>query len=86
MDRGERVSVPESTSTGSHADEAGPFKIVTYPFDRYEVKVQLTAANVFVGIVEIRVNKDFLSYAQKASSVGTHDVEQFYREEEQEGE
>jgi hypothetical protein len=38
-----------------------------YPFDKYLIVVKLTADGRFVGIEEVRVNKDFRSYKQRAS-------------------
>ena len=70
--------------TGSHHLET---RIVTYPFERYEIKVELTPSNEFIGIVEVSVNKRFLSYRQKLTSWGSqgfHDTEDFYREPEAE--
>ena len=54
-------------------------KEVTYPFDKYEIVVKLTRSNEFVGISEVRVNKDFLSYKQRTTAKGFHDVEEFYK-------
>ena len=70
--------------TGSHDLHAGT-KIISYPFDRYEIKIELTPTNEFIGVVEVSVNRDFLSHKQKLTSwgsLGFHDVEEFYREPE----
>jgi hypothetical protein len=56
------------------------YKDIIYAFDKYEIKVRLTPDNQFIGIVEVKVNKDFLSYKQKVTSKGFHDVEEFYKE------
>jgi hypothetical protein len=65
--------------TGSHA-ESNDYKIIVYPFDRFHIKIKLTPSNEFIGIVEVGINKDFLSYKQKIASSGEHDVDEFYRE------
>lgn len=65
--------------TGSH-DLIGSTKIVTYPFDRYLIRVKLDSADRFLGIVEIQVNKDFLSYEHKRISQKYHDVDDFYKD------
>jgi hypothetical protein len=70
----------KSIGTGSH-DELDNFKIITYPFDRYQIKVKLTPNNEFIGITEIKINKDFLSHKQRMATLGFHDVEEFYRDE-----
>lgn len=56
------------------------YKDIIYPFDKYEIKVRLTPNNEFIGIVEVKINKDFLSYKQRVTSKGFHDVEEFYKE------
>lgn len=68
--------------TGNHkvSEELGDYKEIVYPFGKYEIKVRLSLTNEFIGIVEVKVNKDFLSYKQKVASKGFHDVEEFYRE------
>lgn len=65
--------------TGSH-EVNEEYKIVTYPFDKYEIKVKLTLSDEFVGITEVKVNKEFLSHKQKAVSSGFHDVEELYED------
>ena len=69
----------EIGSTGSHSFTED-HKIITYPFYKYRIKVQLTPYNEFVGITEIEIDKDFLSYARKTIPKGVHDVEEFYPE------
>lgn len=65
--------------TGSH-DRPDTYITVLYPFERYEIEVQLTSDGRFLGITEVRVNKSFLSHRQKAATRGFHDVEEFYPE------
>ena len=69
----------EIERTGSHGLTEN-YKTITYPFDKYLIKVQLTPYNEFVGITEIEIDKDFLSYARKVISKGFHDVDEFYTE------
>ena len=66
--------------TGSHED-IGDYKFLVIPFDRYEVTIKLTQDDQFVAIVEIGLNKDFLSHKQKITFTGYHDVEKFYKED-----
>jgi hypothetical protein len=65
--------------TGSHPKTKR--KKLYYPFDRFEIVVELTEDGRFVGIQEVSIRKDFRSLAQKlASSTGGHDVDEFYKE------
>lgn len=65
--------------TGSH-DEPSDYKTIVFPFDKYQITVKLTPANEFIGITEVKVNKNFLSHKQKITPQGFHDVDDFYRE------
>jgi hypothetical protein len=68
-------------ATGSHDEfEDVDYKLITYPFGRYEIKIKLTPRNEFIEIVEIKINKDFLSYKQKLSTQEIHEVDEFYPE------
>jgi len=69
----------ENQGTGSH-DMPRDYKIISVPFDKYEVTIKLSPNNEFIEILEVKVNKDFLSYKQKMISKGFHDVEEFYKE------
>jgi len=64
--------------TGSHG-ESTEYKIVVYPFDKYRIKIKLTPTNEFVEIMEVGINKDFLSHKQKIVSKSSSDVDRFYR-------
>lgn len=55
-------------------------RIISYPFGRYDIKIKVTPNNEFVEIVEVAINKDFLTHKQKISLQGFHDVEKFYVE------
>ena len=74
----EQIKNSGDSFTGSH-EEFDEFKIITYPFGKYEIKVKLSLANQFIGIVEVKINKTFLSHKQKITSKGYHDVDEFYR-------
>ena len=66
-------------STGSTSVEKT--KLISYPIDKFIVKVILTENDKFVGIEEISINKEFLDLKQKISSYNIHDVEEFYEED-----
>lgn len=61
-----------STGTTDHKNKdagtgsASTIEYVTliYPFEKYEILVKLTVDGRFVGIEEVRINKDFRSYKQ----------------------
>lgn len=65
--------------TGSH-DEIGGFKIVVYPFDRYEIKIRLSSSNEFLGIEEVKLNQEFLAHRQRITPSGYHDVDHLYED------
>jgi len=65
----------DATGRGGKAED---YRIISYPFDKYEIKVKVSPSNEFLGVVEVGVNKDFLSQKQKISIKGYHDVDQFY--------
>jgi hypothetical protein len=66
--------------TGSH-EPLESFTTVDYPFDRYTVRVQLSEDGKFIGIVEIRLNTDFMDYRQKIATLAHEDVEKYYQDE-----
>ena len=66
--------------TGS-LGEIRDYRIISYPFGRYVIKIKVTANNEFIGIVEVGINKDFLTQKQKISLQGFHDVDKFYVEQ-----
>jgi len=68
-----------SFATGSR--DFDQTKTIVYPFEKYEITVELTSTDQFVGIVEVKLNKDFRSYSQKLTSTKTHDVEEYYKDE-----
>jgi len=65
--------------TGSH-EVFENYKTIIYPFDKYQITIKVTPNNEFIGITEVKINKDFLSYKQKIARKGYHDVDEYYRE------
>lgn len=66
--------------TGS-VGEAAEHRIIICPFDKYEVKIMLNEKNEFLNIIEIKINKDFMSYKQKANLKSSIDEGEFYDKE-----
>jgi hypothetical protein len=66
-------------ATGSAANLLD-FKIIKYPFGKYEVTLKLLPNNEFLDVLEIRINKDFMSSTKEAQPKGFHDVDEFYPE------
>jgi len=71
-------NVPYQT-TGSN-DLLAESKTIIYPFDRFTITVKVSPSNEFMGITEVGINKDFMSYSQKIAQQGYHDVGELYRE------
>lgn len=69
----------EAEATGSSTEEQ-EYKIREYPFGKYQIKLKLSLTNEFIDILEVKINKGFLSYKQKATTKGYHDVDEFYPE------
>ena len=69
----------QKNGTGSQ-DKIPESKIIVYSFDKYQIKVRLTLNNEFIGIEEIKVNKEFLTHKQKITPKGYHDVDKLYEE------
>jgi hypothetical protein len=66
------------SSTGNYHNDVIE---LTYPFEKYEIKVLVDSYGKFIGINEIKINKDFRSLKQKIESTGYIDVEDLYKEE-----
>ena len=71
--------VLKEEGTGHH-DEFEDYKIVTRPFGRYLITLKLTPENEFIDVLEIKLNKDFLSSKHKMALQDFHDAEKFYQE------
>jgi hypothetical protein len=52
--------------------------IVTVPFDRYEIVLELGPHREFLSVVEVKISKDFRSVQQKLESADYHDVSDLY--------
>lgn len=69
-----------STSpTGSH--DFLERKYVNSTFGKYEIMVELTLDDKFLGITQVKLNKDFRTFSQKISRKTVHDVEEYYKDE-----
>ena len=69
----------KNQGTGSY-EKLDDYKTILYPFDKYQIKIKLSPSNEFIGIVEVKINKEFLSHKQKITSQGFLDVEEYYQE------
>lgn len=54
-------------------------KILQIPFDRFIVDLILSSSDKFLGIRDIKINKDFLSHEQKMHSIGYYDDSEYYQ-------
>ena len=66
----------EFTGTGQH--ERGQNKVITYPFGKYEIKVELDESNRFLAVIEVKVNKDFMLMEQRLRNRCSHEVDDYY--------
>jgi len=55
-------------------------KRIKYSFGKYEIVVELSSNNEFVGIGEIKLNRDFLENEKLIIPKNYHDVDEFYTE------
>ena len=65
--------------TGS-IGESEEFKTISYPYDKYDILVKLSPSNEFLEILEVKVNKDFLSHKQRMGMQSYLDTDEYYRE------
>ncbi|HII93180.1 MAG TPA: hypothetical protein HA262_13780 [Methanosarcina sp.] len=56
------------------------YKTVVFPFDRYEIDVQLGSNNEFIGVVGVKLNTNFAEYERERIPLGYHDIEEFYKD------
>ena len=68
-----------TSATGSH--DFLEKKYVNCPFGKYEIMVELTLDDKFLGITQVKLNKDFRTFSQKISRRIVHDVEEYYKDE-----
>lgn len=78
----ENDNTEDYTTSATGESDKEEFTSIIYPFDRFEIKVKLTKSGKFVEITSVKINKDFLSHAQRLNNSDVHDVEDYYKEEE----
>jgi len=66
-------------STG-RISESEDYKILTTTFDRYDIKIKVSPRNEFIEVLEVKINKDFLSQKQRMGVQSYLDVDKYYRE------
>ena len=65
--------------TGEMQTSTQVVRTVTYPIGPFELLVQLGEGDKFLGISEVRIQKDFLTLSQRVGNIQYHDVEDLYR-------
>ena len=75
-----RLSYDDVTARSTGSLPSPQWKTIIYPFDKYEITVVLTQNDEFIGISEVSLKQEFVSYKQKTTPQGYHDVADFYRE------
>ncbi|MEI8390042.1 MAG: hypothetical protein WCG23_09175 [bacterium] len=53
-------------------------KIIKYKFEKYEITVELDEFQKFVGVIEVKINKNFLESHHKKTS--KYDISQYYED------
>jgi hypothetical protein len=71
---------PVMTKGGTGDVSPAPRRVTTLSFGQYEIVLELGEDNRVVGVVEIRVKKDFRTTQQRINSSGVLDVEEFYKD------
>jgi hypothetical protein len=69
------VQADDFEGTGSISFNS--YKTITFPFEQYVLTIKLTLDNKFVEVLEIKINRDFLSHKQKMSSLHSIDIESY---------
>lgn len=77
------AAIVDDDNLRSKEDDEKKFRTATYLFGIYEVKLLLNELNECIGIVEVKVNKEFLSQAQRIASTSFNDVDDPYEKEEE---
>lgn len=62
-------------STGSL--NVDTYKIITRHFGQYEIKLKVSLDTRSVEVIEVKINKDFLSHNQKLASIKYYDAEDY---------
>ncbi|MCK9441195.1 MAG: hypothetical protein M0Q13_07220 [Methanothrix sp.] len=86
MDQLETFRQNEGTRTGAYGNEDK--SVIVYPFDKYDIEIELTPDGKFLDIIGISFRKDFLSIMQKIQkirSTGYLDLSKKYPEDSGEG-
>lgn len=66
--------------TGASSNSSQQFaKTKAFELDQYEVVLAMTEDDRVIGIVEVRIKKDFRTLQQKLGSTGYIDVEQYLK-------
>lgn len=69
------TSLDNLDATGSLVSRT--YKRVVCPFNQYEITLRLTPDNKLVEVLEVKINKDFLSHKQKMASLNSFDVDAY---------
>jgi len=67
---------PKDGGTG-YPEPSEVYVTQVYPFNQFLITVKLTPDGRFIGIEEVRINKDFRSYKQKVSQKIFHYVDEY---------
>jgi len=66
---------PSASPTGT---TFSPPEVLTRVFDKYRIKILVTASGQFLDVIEVQVDKDFRTQKQRRSAHGSHDVSDLY--------
>jgi hypothetical protein len=67
MNLDEESKTPKLKDNGTGSKPVDEFISIVYPFEKFEIVVKITTDGKFVGIEEVRINKDFRSFSQMKS-------------------
>jgi len=65
------------TGSLSVLPSSAPRRVLVIDFDQYEVVLAVTEDNRVLGVLEVRVKKDFRNMQQRLGSIGYIDMDQF---------
>ncbi len=71
---------PTTRNSTENDIERNEFKTIVYPFGKYQITVNLDNLNRFIGITEIKINKEFISSMHQIVLKDYHDVLNFYED------
>jgi hypothetical protein len=75
----EEYTFGSSLKTGS-IDDIKTYHVIEYLFGKHEIDVVVDSDNKFIGILEVRTKKDFLTPQQRAATRSFIDVDEYYKE------